>query len=147
MRLRAEQIEDVTVIGTCLQGAMCCYGEMAFDSDHLRFAAIMVRYTWEDAAIKESSPMPLLLRQARTALRIEFVDEARIRGIDLKEENKLLELVTVSAREFRGKVQVNLIFSCGGEICLDVTELDVRMEDLDIPVESHVKVSFVNDES
>ncbi len=145
LRMRATEIEELNVIGACIQGAMSCYGEMEFDSKEYRFAAILVRYTWEDAASQQATHEYVQLKQIRTALRVESVKQVRVRGIDLKNENKLLELVTVKARKDMGKIKVHLIFSSGGEIYLDVDKLDVRMEDLESPIDSQVKVSFADD--
>lgn len=145
VRLRAADTEDLAIIAACLQGAMGCYGEMAFDEPEQRFAAIMVRYTWEDAAAHDLPAEPVPLGQLRTALRIEAVDAVRLRGIDRAQPNKLLEVLTLSARELDGRVMVHLIFAGGGEVCIEAVRLDVRLEDLDEPVESGMKAGFASD--
>lgn len=146
VRLRAEDADDLTVIAACLQGALACYGEMGLDESEHRFAAIMVRYTWEDAAAHDLPAEPVALGQLRTALRIEAVDGVRLRGIDRAQPNKLMELVTLSVLEVRGRVQVHLIFAGGAEVCVDAARLDVRLEDLDEPVASGLKAGFVSDD-
>jgi len=138
--LRAREQEELNVISACLQGSITCYGEMEFDKEHERFAAIMVRYSWEDVATRKTNRNYVILKHIRTAFRIECVKKLSLRGIDLTQENKLLELVTVSARIKKEKIFLHLIFSDSGEIYAEVEDLDVRMEDLGDAIDSQIKV-------
>ena len=146
LRLRAKESEDLTVISACLQGAVTCYGEIAYDKAEERFAAIMVRYTWEDAASHKFDKDVLPLKQVRAALRIEGVHKILLKKVDQTKENRLLELIAISALKVRDKNRIRLIFSCGGEILVDVAGFDIRMEDLDEPVQSNLMVTFDGDE-
>ncbi len=47
LKLRADDDEDLAIIAACLHGAICCLGEMAYDREARRFAAILVRPLWE----------------------------------------------------------------------------------------------------
>ena len=40
LKLRVDDDEDLAVIAACLHGAICCLGEMAYDREVRRFAAM-----------------------------------------------------------------------------------------------------------
>ncbi len=48
IKLRAEDTEDLAVIAACLQDAIACLAEMAYEPNERRFAFVVERFRWEE---------------------------------------------------------------------------------------------------
>lgn len=127
VRLRAEDDRDYQVLAACLQDALMPLAEMAFIARESRFVAVFDRFMWEHCAPAGPDSRPPFI--VLSALRVEGVRAARLRGID-QARRALLELLTL-VRDDDGALQ--LMFAGGGVIRLEGERLVCLIEDLDEP--------------
>jgi hypothetical protein len=118
LRLRAQDAEDLVVLSSCLQDALVMVGDMAWLPDEQRFVLVGNRFGWE-------TPGPDL---ARVTCGVTFAGVASVRrkGIDLKENERILSLLTL--RPDDGAIE--LLFSAGAAIRLEMPKVEVYLEDI-----------------
>jgi hypothetical protein len=122
VRLRARSLEDLSVLSALLQDAVVPIGDIAYLAEEQSFVLVVSRYCWECGG--EETGMRVL-----AGLRFDQVHRAGFRGIDRRNRNQFLELLSVNYAERL----VAMHFAGGGVIKLDVAELTVALEDLDEP--------------
>ncbi len=128
LKLRADDDEDLAIIAACLHGAICCLGEMAYDREARRFAAILVRPLWE---LDPKSEAPGLAR-IRAGLHFNHVAKVRYRRLDRQNRNTLLSLVSIVSAPIPERFAILLSFQGGGEVFLEVDRLSGHLQDLDL---------------
>jgi len=107
-----------------------------------RFVLLANRFDWEKAIQAEAmadADAPLGTAAAavgpcvrrRAGLRFERVLGARVRGIDLKKKQAVLNLLALTFEESEAPSgTITFLFSGGGEVQLDVECLEAGLEDL-----------------
>ncbi|MBT3629334.1 MAG: DUF2948 family protein [Rhodospirillaceae bacterium] len=142
LKLRAEDDEDLAIISACLRCALTSLGEMAYDREARRFAAILVRPLWETAPPKgdtdkvDEAPDVAALKRMRAGLHFDHVSAVRFRRLDRSEPNKLLHLVAIVSASLSERFAIILSFEGGGEVFLEVDKIRGQMRDLDAPPEN-----------
>jgi hypothetical protein len=118
LRLKALDTEDLVVLASCLQDSLVMIGDMAFLPEEQRFVLVCNRFGWE-------TPGPDL---ARVTCGVTFagVSAVRRRGIELKENERILSLRTL--RPDDGAIE--LVFSTGAAIRLEMPTVEVYLEDI-----------------
>jgi hypothetical protein len=127
LKLIALDPEDLRVLACHLQDAVIRVGDMAYLKKELRFAAIANRFDWERAAQDQEGAY----RRHRSAVRFERVKAAQVQGVDLKQKDAVLELLTVTfepGEEPSGTL--TLLFAGGGAIRLQVECIEAELRDL-----------------
>ncbi len=127
LKLRADDDEDLAVIAACLHGAICCLGEMAYDREVRRFAAILVRPLWELAPKPEKQG----LARMRAGLHFDHVAAVRYRRFDRQSWDELLNLVSIVSAPISKRFGIILSFQGGSEVFLEVDRLNGHLQDLD----------------
>jgi hypothetical protein len=146
LKLSARDADDLAVIAACAQDALAPIGEMAFLPAERRFVLALNRFRWDrldaaklasphggrrspgqrgDAAFLESSDRGPAYERVHSGLRFENVTAARTKNIDLRNRERLLELLTIQTEPGT----VSLVFAGGALIRLEVTELRCYLED------------------
>jgi Protein of unknown function (DUF2948) len=146
LRLSARDPDDLAVIAACVQDALAPIGEIAFLPTERRFVLALNRFRWDrlDAAAlaaRDSEPLPVTrpadapfidagdkgpaYERVHSGLRFENVTAARTKGINLRDRERILELLTIQAEPGA----VSLVFAGGSAIRLEVTELLCYLED------------------
>jgi hypothetical protein len=129
LKLIALDAEDLAVISAHLQDAVLQVGDMAYLPREQRFAAIVNRFDWSNG-LHKAGKNPCYFRR-RTGIHFERVLGARLHGIDLKDRDRVLELL---ALQFEVKDApegfVTLVFAGGGEISLHVECIEAELRDL-----------------
>jgi len=132
LRLRGEDAEDMRVISACLQDAILRVGDIEFAPDERCFLALLNRFRWE-AQEAGATPGPgqegAAARPAERVhclVRVENVAAVRGRGVDRRQGEHLLELLTIQA----GPGVVNLVFSGGAALQLTGEDLCIFVEDV-----------------
>lgn len=144
LRLTAEDADDLAVIAACTQDALAPIGEMAFLPAEQRFVLALNRFRWErldtarlamadaprfgrkaDAAFLEAAGKGPAYERVHSGLRFEGVTAVRTRLVDLRNRERILELLTMQAESG----SVSLVFADGATIRLEVTELRCYLED------------------
>jgi hypothetical protein len=125
LKLVAMEREDLAIVSAHLQDAVARVGEMAYLPAEKRFAMVVNRFDWIAASEQEKA-----LRR-RAGLHFERVLNARIRNLDLKDDNAVVNLLAV---EFTEKDPpsgtITLYFSGDAAIQLDVECIEMAMRDL-----------------
>ncbi len=163
LKLRARDIEDLRALATCLQDALVPVADLAYLKAETRFVMVANRFKWEggaqtatqtatqtapepapepapaapevaradrdsDARFEEADGGPLYQRVNCTVC-FDWVRNIRFRGLDLGRKDQLLNLLTIEA----DPGAVTLLFSGGGEIRLEVSDIRCHLEDLGEP--------------
>ncbi len=122
MKLRAENAEDIAVIGGYLQDAALKVSDIAWLPTARRFALVCNRFMWE-------RPGPPHYR-IRAGLHFETITSARVRGVPQQSREHVLELLTVHAAEQEGRALITLAFAGGADIRLEAELIEAGMSDL-----------------
>ncbi|MPT23016.1 MAG: DUF2948 family protein [Starkeya sp.] len=142
LKLVALDSEDLAVLSVHLQDAVVAIGDMTFLPKERRFVLLANRFDWEKAIQAEATAdadAPIGVAAAavgpcvrrRAGLRFERVLGARVRGIDLKKKQGVLNLLAVTFQEIDAPSGiVTFLFSGGGEVQLDVECMEAGLEDL-----------------
>jgi hypothetical protein len=130
LKLRAEDDEDLAVLAAFLTGAIGRLGEMAYDPEARRFAAILVRPLWEEAEPDEADHTGTIGR-IRAGLHFDHVGAVRYRNLHRDAPETLLHLVSIAAAPIAERYGVILSFRGGGEVLLEVDRLNGLLQDLD----------------
>ncbi len=163
LKLRAHDIEDLRALATCLQDALVPVADLAYLKAEKRFVMVANRFKWEggaqtapapaasepaapepaapgaapgvvgaerdsDARFEEADGGPLYQRVNCTVC-FDWVRKVRFRDLDPRRKDQLLNLLTLEA----GPGAVTLLFSGGGEIRLEVSDIRCHLEDLGEP--------------
>jgi hypothetical protein len=134
IRLMAKDAEDLAVIASCLQDAVVPLSEMRFLKGEKRFVMLVNRFRWEaageapgpeqngDANYADASPN----QRINSGVCIDGVTAVRSRDIDRAKPSKFLSLMTIG---LDGPNRLNLLFSGGGAIQLDIESPSVFLQD------------------
>jgi hypothetical protein len=124
LKLYARDGDDMEVLSACLQDSVAQLGDMTFRQEERRFVMLVNRYCWE-----QEVPM-----RVRAAVQISGVETIRQRQLNLARGDGI---VSVLAAQFEltqspsGVIQ--LVFSGGGEIRLEVEACEAILEDVTAP--------------
>ncbi len=129
LRLMAEDVADLDIIGAAVQDALVRVGEISFDKKARRFTVILNRFRWEAAG--ENGPY----ERVRAALSFDGVLGVKSRRVRQDSDEALASLLSVGfipEEEPPGGV-VRLLLAGGGEIAIDVECLDAVLVDTGAP--------------
>jgi hypothetical protein len=135
MRLMAKDADDLAVVASCLQDALVPLAEMRFLESERRFVMLVNRFRWEQGAIdaaRDARPGDASFadtagnERINSGLCIDRVTAVRSRGIDRAKPAKFLSLLTLG---LDGPGKLNLLFSGGGAIQLEIEALSLFLQD------------------
>ncbi|MFN4162971.1 MAG: DUF2948 family protein [Ferrovibrio sp.] len=138
LKLRAEDVEDITVLSACLQDATLHATDMTFQPRQRRFALVLNRFRWEDEHLADRQR--LLIRavphvRVPAGLHFEGVLKVQSTGIARHDAKTPLELLSILA-EPAGEAPaatLTLVFAGGGAVRLEVECVDAQMQDIGQP--------------
>lgn len=146
LRLGARDAEDLAVIAACVQDALVPVVDMAFLPAEKRFLLALNRFRWDrldvqkltsgaslspssgrngDVPFWEQGDKGPEFERVMSGLRFESVTAVRTKGIDLRNRERILELLTIHAEPDA----VLLIFSGQAVVRVEVEELRCFLED------------------
>lgn len=126
LRLIAFDSEDLAVISANLQDALVRVGDMAYLPRTKQFAIIVARFDWLAAGGKACT-----WERCRTGLHFERVFKVSSSGFSRKDENTILNLLSIDFKEtFPPAGEVRLVFSAGRTLRLEVECLEAELCDL-----------------
>lgn len=129
VKLITQDQENLTTLSSLVQDAVVIPTESDYDPQTARFVLMLTRYRWEE---KRRWWKPKGER-VRAALQINTVQAARTRGFDPKDRDSTLALLAVTAPE---QDSIELVFSGGAAIRLQVEAIDVMLTDIGDPFEA-----------
>jgi hypothetical protein len=125
LKLVAMESEDLAIISAHLQDAVAKVSEMAYLPAEKRFAMVVNRFDWIIASEQEKSV------RRRAGLHFERVLAARIRNLDLKDADTVVNLLAVEfAENDAPSGTITLYFSGDAAVQLDVECIEMAMRDL-----------------
>lgn len=129
LRLRAQDLEDLTVIGTMVQDALAPAGDMRLIKESRQFVIVMNRFRWEKAG--ETGPYSRI----HSGLRFDGVQRVQFRGIDWQDPDKIMSFLTIACnRDPDGEFETVVIhFAGGAAIRIMVDSLQCALDDLGDP--------------
>lgn len=146
LRLCARDADDLAVIASCVQDALVPVVDMGFLPEEKRFVLALNRFRWDrmdagtlaeaqvnrpstvhsrDAPFVAEGDKGPAFERVMSGLRFESVTAVRTKGIDLRNRERILELLTVHAEPG----VILLVFSGSAIIRLEVEELRCYLED------------------
>lgn len=143
LKLSAHDAEDLAVIAACTQDALVPIGEMAYLPAEQRFVLALNRFRWDqsgsgaierpsgpkssgDAAFIDEKDSGRTYERVLSGLRFERVTAVRTQGVDLRNRDRILELLTIQPEP----EAVLLVFAGGAVIRLEVAVLRCFLEDI-----------------
>jgi hypothetical protein len=132
LALRALDADDLAVLSAMAQDAVFPAAEMRWDRRARRFALLVNRFRWEDrdTAARQGRPP----ERVRAVLAIEDVRAVRSQGIDPRDPDLILSLLSVTfAAGEDGTGTVTLTLAGDGAVALDVEALEVVLRDVTRP--------------
>jgi hypothetical protein len=125
LRLKALDAEDLGAIAVVTQDALAPLSDMAWLPDERRFVIALNRFRWEMDGMGEAD----VYERVNCGLRFEHVSRVQVRGIDLKQRDFILDLLTITA----GEGCVLLRFAGNRDVKLTIDRLECRLDDFGEP--------------
>jgi len=165
-KIRALDADDLKVVSALLQDALVPVTDAAFVKAEKRFVLVANRFMWESGGAGEDVPAPsdndeadresdggndvrfldggvAGYQRTNSGLCFDRVERVRYRGIDMASKQQILNLLAVEP----GPGYVDLVFSDGAAIRLEVSAISCHLEDLGEPWPTHWRPDHVLDES
>jgi len=127
LKLVALDEQDLNVISAHVQDAVTKAGDLKFQPRERRFVVPMYRFAWET----QSARFPGLPERRNSVLHFDRVSAARASGVAQARPTDALSLLALRFHpaEAPGGA-IELVFSGGGTIRLDVECIEARLSDL-----------------
>ncbi len=135
IRLRAESAEDLVVVSSLVQDAVCKTGDIHWLPKSRRLVLILRRFRWEDSVAAQLQKRPF--ERVQSALTIESALTLRARGIDQAEKDSVQSVLALTfSPENDGAGPLVIKLANDAEIRIDAECLDVTLADLTRPWEA-----------
>lgn len=125
LRLAAETEADLQVIASLCQDAVFPTTEMTYQPRDNRFAILMNRFRWEENAQRPE--------RVQSVLAFDGVRSVRSNGIDRKDADQVLSLLTIEAQISDDLATLTLVLAGDGAIELTADVLSVTLADVTRP--------------
>ena len=165
LKLRAHDAEDLRAVAVCLQDALVPLADMTFLRPEKRFVMVANRFKWESRRLDLRAPDDggrqgdaesdtrfeaagdagrerAFYHRINCGICFDRVKRVRSRGLDMGRRDQILNLLTLDAQPGA----ITLIFSDGGEIRLEVSDIRCHLEDLGEPWPTRWRPSHLEDE-
>ncbi|MFQ5466602.1 MAG: DUF2948 family protein [Kiloniellaceae bacterium] len=146
LKLRVHDAEDLEALAACLQDALVSLADMAYLEGERRFVMVASRFCWEcaradgleddppreaagDARFEDVEETPPPFARVNCGICFDRVRAVRSRGLDRRDRGQILNLLTMRAEAGA----IDLMFSGGAEVRLEITQIRCHMEDLGEP--------------
>lgn len=123
LRLRALDQEDLAVLSAALQDAIVPVHDMTFLRQERGFVMAVNRFCWEVPAQEIEGQQ--IWQRTLCGVRIQGVDAAQTRNLDLRDRSRMLNLLAIAAEE----KAIVLRFAQDAALRLAAPRIDVLMED------------------
>jgi hypothetical protein len=128
LRLLAEDEEDLKIISAHLQDAVMRIGDLAYLARHRRFAALVNRFCWEDCEEGNFG--------VRVQAGLHFDGVLKVQSQNLRQDDPDAVAVLLAIEftpETDGSGIIDLLFSGGGRIKLEVECIEATLRDITDP--------------
>lgn len=132
LRLKAETPEDLPILSALVQDAVATVGEIAWTPRRRRFALLIHRFRWEDAAA--ATRQGRAFERVQALLDIGGALRVQASGLDPAARDLVVSILSVVFDPGEdGAGRVRLLLAGDGEIAVDVECLDVALRDVTRP--------------
>jgi len=129
LRMRAEDADDLAVISACLQDAVVLVREMKYLPGERRFVMVFNRFRWERAEGERSDEGKPVYERVHCGICFENVTAVRYLGLDQRKPGQIVSLLQIKPE----REHIDLVFSGGAAVRLEVEGLLCHLQDLDEP--------------
>lgn len=132
LRLRALDADDLAVLSGLVQDAVFPGSELRWDKARRRFAILLNRFRWEDAATAEARGRDY--ERVQSVLVIEDALRVQSQGLDRRDSGTVLSILSIAFEPGEdGGGYVDLTLAGDGAIRVDVEALEVLLKDVTRP--------------
>lgn len=134
LKLRAEDMEDITIMSAYLQDAITIMGDITYLHQSRRFVMMLNRYVWENRCPETgdtlSSDCPPCSR-IRTGLHFDDVLKISSQNVTTSLKGHPLELLSIEAEKLENDTYlVDIIFAGNSVIRLTCEMISAHMQDI-----------------
>jgi len=129
IKLLARDTRDLSVVSAFLQDAVIAVREMRFLPDERRFVLVASRFRWEDADRPRPVEGARIYERVHCGVCFEDVTAVRQQGLDQTRPGQIVSLLSLKAEDGI----VDLVFSAGITVRLEVERLLCHLQDFDEP--------------
>jgi len=137
LKLRAEDIEDITIISAYLQDAITMMRDIVYQQKSRRFVMMLNRYVWENRCPETGriiGDREMACSRIRTGLHFDDVVKISSQNIATSLKDHPMELLAIEAEKLPDDLfLVDFIFSGDGIIRLECETLSAHMQDIGAP--------------
>jgi hypothetical protein len=123
LKLRAVDVEDLTVLASILQDAILPISDIAYMPEERRLALVANRFRWERPGERKG------FERINCGICFHEVRSCKLKRIDRRDRGLLLDLLTLAAEEIEGGYAVSLICADDRVIRLELDRIEVTAED------------------
>ncbi|WP_169543173.1 DUF2948 family protein [Sneathiella aquimaris] len=132
LKLKAAEIEDISVFSAAIEGAITSPGELGYSAINRTFTLTASRFMWEQF---QTSPENAL--RTRCGLLFSDVLSVKAQGISPDRPTEVLELLSITCTPGEdGSAILNLIFAGNAALRLSVECIDIALTDVGAPWET-----------
>lgn len=132
LRLIATDVDDLQVISSLLQDAVCPASELSWDRHKRRFVVLLNRFRWEDRAAAEIAKRPV--ERVQSVLAINDVTRVASQGVSPGDSDLILSVLRIDFEPGDdGQGAVVLTLAGDGAIRCVVECLDLQLRDVTRP--------------
>jgi len=129
LRLKALDIDDLAVISSLTQDGVFPASEMRWDRKARRFALLVNRFRWEDAANAKIGKRSV--ERVQSVLSIEDVMSVKSQGMQAGDADTIMSLLSIAFEPASdGMGRVVLMLSGDGAIAIEVEALEIMLADV-----------------
>ena len=129
LKLRAADAEDLAVLSACLQDAVIAIRETTFLPGERRFVFVANRFRWEDADRERPVEGAAIYERIHCGVCFDAVTAVRQQGLVQQRKGQIVSLLAIE----QGEGTIDLVFSAGIVIRLEVEQILCHVQDLDEP--------------
>lgn len=139
LRLKAENPDDIGVLGGVLQDALIPVSDMAYLSAENQFVMVANRFCWEAEPDGDTAYEGAAAGERRPHFRVNCgvtfhgVTNAQTRGFDRADHANILSLLTIQAEAGVDASEITLICAGDASIRLTAESIDCRLDDMGEP--------------
>ena len=132
LRLKAQEAEDLQVISTLVQDAVCPGNEMRWRSRARQFVVLINRFRWEDRA--KAARIGRAAERVQSLLVIEDALHVATQGVQPGDADLVLSLLSIAFEPGEdGTGAMVLTFAGDGAVKVDVETITVTLQDVTRP--------------
>ena len=130
LKLIGKNKDDLKVISAYLQDSIVGIKDIVFLKQNKYFVMMLNRFMWEDA----EKGVFRKNKRIRCALKFEKVLEAKVKNINQKNKNRLLECLAIKSNLLNDENhEIKIFFAGEGVITLITETIDLMLHDLGEP--------------